>query len=132
MQNNTEDQAMLIAMYDDALHSFAKGDLEAVLQHWEDDGAYLWPAVPPAIGKQEIRAAYEGFFQNWRAEEIFHRHELTVSGDMGFCRFGTELTLYPKSGGPPANMTLQGIHIYKKRGDGWRFKCVIAIDIPSL
>jgi uncharacterized protein (TIGR02246 family) len=127
--NDPRDEAALIAMYDEALDAFRKGDLETVLDHWEDDGAYLWPAVPPAIGKQEIRAAYQGFFRSWTAEEVFYRHELSVSGDLGFCRFGTELTLHPKAGGVPTHMTLQGTHIYRRSSNGWRFKVVIAIEV---
>jgi ketosteroid isomerase-like protein len=131
VRDDNEDKAALIDMYDEALDAFRKGDLESVLDHWEDDGAYLWPAVPPAIGKQEIRATYHEFFQHWTAEETFYRHELSVSGDLAFCRFGTELTLHPKSGGPTTRMTLQGTHIYRRSLKRWRCKIVIAINVPE-
>jgi ketosteroid isomerase-like protein len=123
------DKAEISRMYDEALSAFKRGDLEAVLSHWEDDGAYMWPAVSPAIGKQEIRVTYAAFFSRWTADEVFYRHEVEVSGDLAFCRFGTELTLYPKAGGAPTKMTLQGIHIYRRRPSGWRFKVVIAIGV---
>lgn len=117
-------------MYDEALVAFRKGDLEAVLGHWEDDGAYLWPAVPPSIGKAAIRASYEAFFAQWTAEEIFHRYEIEISGDLAYSRFGTNLTLTPKNGGEPNHMTLEGIHVLHKRPSGWKFKVVIAINVP--
>jgi ketosteroid isomerase-like protein len=123
------DKAEIIRMYDEALDAFKRGDIEAVLSHWEDDGAYMWPAVSPAIGKQEIRMTYAAFFARWTAEEVFFRHELEVSGDLAFSRFGTELTLYPKTGGPSTKMTLQGIHIYRRKPSGWKFKVVIAIGV---
>jgi hypothetical protein len=41
---------------------------------------------------------YTAFFARWTAEEVFFRHELEVSEDLPFSRFGTELTLYPKTG----------------------------------
>jgi len=121
----------IINMYDDALAAFRRGDLQAVLEHWEDDGAYLWPAVPPAIGKSEIRAVYETFFSQWRADEIFHRHDLIISGGLAYSRFGTELTLSPKTGGQPTKMTLQGTHVYLREPSGWKFKVVIAINVPD-
>jgi ketosteroid isomerase-like protein len=117
-------------MYDEALAAFKKGDLEAVLDHWEDDGAYLWPAVPPSIGKAAIRVSYEAFFAQWTAEEIFHRYEIEISGDLAYSRFGTNLTLTPKNGGEPNRMTLEGIHVLHKRPSGWKFKVVIAINVP--
>jgi uncharacterized protein (TIGR02246 family) len=131
MPDDSKDKAALITLYDEALDAFRKGDLESVLDHWEDDGAYLWPAVPPSIGKQEIRAAYEAFFKDWTAEETFYRHELSVSGNLAFCRFGTELVLHPKLGGLSTKMTLQGTHIYRRSLNGWRFKIVIAINVPA-
>lgn len=129
IEDQTE-HAAIIHMYEDALSAFRRGDLTVVLSHWEDDGAYLWPAVPPAIGKREISAVYEAFFAQWTAEEKFYRHELLVSGDLAYSRFGTELTLYPKNNGEPLRMTLQGTHVYRRSAFGWRFKAVIAIDVP--
>ena len=65
------DVTAIDAMYASALRSFQAGDLEAVLDHWEETGAYIWPAVPPSIGKEAIRAAYEGFFTTWTAQETY-------------------------------------------------------------
>lgn len=131
-QSNTSNAIEHIdAMYAEALRSFETDDLDALLNHWEDDGVYLWPAVPPAMGKQAIRAAYEGFFSNWTAKEIYKKHEIEVSGDLAYRRFSTDLTLTPKSAGPPTQLRLNGIHIYRRQPDGnWRFKVVIAINEP--
>ena len=46
------DVTAIDAMYASALRSFQAGDLEAVLDHWEETGAYIWPAVPPSIGEE--------------------------------------------------------------------------------
>jgi len=32
------------------------------------------------------------FFAQWTADERFYRHELVISGDLAYSRFGTELT----------------------------------------
>jgi ketosteroid isomerase-like protein len=129
--SNESDADAIKKMYDVALVAFKEEDLPALLDHWEDDGAYLWPAVPPAIGKKAIRTVYEGFFAQWKAEEIFRRYELEISGDLAYSRFGSRLTLSPKAGGEPNRMTLQGIHVYHRRPDGWKFKVVIAINVPG-
>lgn len=127
----SSDETAIKRMYDEALAAFKKGDLATVLSHWEDDGAYLWPAVPPAIGKAEIRDAYESFFSRWTADETFYRHELIVSGDLAYSRFGTELTLRDKLTGNSSSMTLQGVHVYRRRANGWKFQAVIAINVPA-
>jgi ketosteroid isomerase-like protein len=128
----SEDVAEIDAMYADALRHFEAGDLEGVLAHWEDDGAYLWPAVPPAIGKSAIRTAYQGFFSAWSAKEIYEPHEIDISGDIAYRRFSTDLTLTPKAGGESSRLKLNGIHIYERRDGGpWKFKVVIAINVPS-
>jgi ketosteroid isomerase-like protein len=126
-----DDSRAIRRMYEEALAAFKRKDLNAVLDHWEEDGAYLWPAVAPAIGKEEIRAAYEAFFAQWTADEIFYRHDLGISGNLAYSRFGTELTLFPNGGGPPTRMTLQGTHVYCRRPSGWKFKIVIAINVPE-
>jgi uncharacterized protein (TIGR02246 family) len=126
-----KDLQAIDAMYAEALQSFQQGDLDAVLTHWEDDGVYLWPAVPPAIGKPAIKAAYAGFFAAWTAKEIYQPHEIEVSGNLGYRRFSTDLTLTPKAGGQPTQMKLNGVHVYRRRPRGpWRFKIVIAINAP--
>ncbi len=124
----TNDIAAIDAMYAEALRSFESADLDAVLGHWEDDGVYLWPAVPAAIGKPAIRAAYEGFFKAWTAKEIYQPHEIEVSGNLGYRRFFTDLTLTPRAGGVATRMKLNGIHVYKRTRGHWRFKVVIAIN----
>jgi uncharacterized protein (TIGR02246 family) len=129
--SNSADGREIIEMYDTALEAFRRGDLEAVLSHWEDDGAYLWPAVPPAIGKNEIRSAYRDFFANWTAEEKFYRHELLISEELAYSRFGTQLTLTPKHGGPQVRMVLQGAHVLRRTNGVWRFKMVIAVNVPE-
>ena len=131
VSTTSEDELAIKKMYDEALTAFRRGDLEGVLDHWEDDGAYLWPAVKPSIGKVEIRAAYEAFFSEWSADEKFYRHEMVVSGDLAYSRFGTELTLTPKIGGTRTRMTLQGTHIYHKNANKWKFKLVMAIIVPE-
>ena len=72
-----------------------------------------------------------GLLLSVTADEVFYRHELEVSGDLAFCRFGTELTLCPRAGGTPTKMTLQGIHVYRRRPSGWKFKVVIAIGVGN-
>jgi uncharacterized protein (TIGR02246 family) len=129
--SNSADAREIIEMYDTALNAFRRGDLEGVLSHWEDDGVYLWPAVPPAIGKNEIRSAYRDFFANWTAEEKFYRHELLISEELAYSRFGTQLTLTPKHGGPQGRMVLQGAHILRRTSGPWRFKMVIAVNVPE-
>lgn len=128
---SNDDVHAIDAMYAEALQSFQQGDLDAVLSHWDDDGVYLWPAVPPAIGKAAIKASYAEFFSAWTAKEIYHPHEIEVSGHLAYRRFSTELTLMPKSGGQPTQMKLNGVHVYRKHPMGlWRFKIVIAINMP--
>jgi ketosteroid isomerase-like protein len=126
----SSDMIAIEKMYAEALVAFQKGDLDVVLSHWEDDGAYLWPAVPPAIGKAEIRKVYEDFFLHWRADERFYRHESIISDGLAYSRFGTELTLTEKSTGNLSKMTLQGVHVYRRHADGWKFQAVIAINVP--
>jgi ketosteroid isomerase-like protein len=128
--NSPEAQA-IDRMYAEALRSFQIGDLDGVLSHWDEGGAYLWPAVPPAIGKNAIRSAYQGFFAEWTAAEIYRPEKVEVSGDLAYRRFSTDLVLTPKAGGPPKKLKLNGVHVYGRHADGsWKFKVVIAIDAP--
>jgi uncharacterized protein (TIGR02246 family) len=126
-----QDIQAINAMYAKAVQAFEKGDLDTVLSYWEDDGVYLWPAIAPAIGKAAIKKAYKEFFDTWTATEIYHPHEIEVSGNLGYRHFSTEVTLTPKSGGPPTHMKLSGVHIFRRGPQGsWRFKIVIDINVP--
>src|SRR6266700_1088113 len=101
MKNSTEsiEISKIDDMYAEALIAFQKGDLNGVLNHWNEEGVYLWPAIPPAIGKESIRTAYQKFFDEWSAEETYHKYEIEVSGKLAYRRFSTELKLTPKAGG---------------------------------
>ena len=129
---STEDEVKAIEkMYDEAVDSFKRGDLEAVLGHWDDEAVYIWPAISPAYGKEEVRAAYQEFLANWTAEETYWLHEIEVAGDLAYVRFSTDLLLTPTKGGEPDRLNLHGIHIYRRQPDGsWRFKTVIATSVP--
>jgi uncharacterized protein (TIGR02246 family) len=129
--DQVSEENALDQMYAEALKAFQTSDLEGVLNHWAEDGAYMWPAVPPAVGKEAIRAVYVEFFEKWEANEIYRPEPPRISGDLAYRRFSTDLTLTPKAGGESNHMRLNGVHVYSKQADGsWKFSVVIAIDAP--
>jgi uncharacterized protein (TIGR02246 family) len=117
----SEERAIRAAMasYNDALNN---GSTDAALALYADDGVFMPPYSPSAVGKDAVRKAYDKVFQELKFNVRFTIAELAVMApDWAFVRTNSAGTTGHASTGKVTAEANQELFIFRKDGDGsWR------------
>jgi len=105
------------------------GDADGLLALVTDDLEMIPPGVAPMRGA-EAHQFLRGFTDEGKANlSPFKDEGVIVSGDLALQRYTYELTITPKDGGDPVEMSGHGFHVFQRQRDGsWK----LSKDIWSL
>jgi uncharacterized protein (TIGR02246 family) len=109
----------VMAAYNDALNG---GSTAAVLPLYADDGVFMPPYSPSAIGKEAVRKAYDAVFRELKFNVKFTIAELVViAPTWAYVRTNSAGTTGHASTGKTTAEANQELFIFRKGGDGaWR------------
>jgi uncharacterized protein (TIGR02246 family) len=109
----------VLASYNDALNG---GKTAAVLPLYTDDGIFMPPYSPSAVGKDAARKAYEAVFDELKFQVKFNIAELVVMAPTwAYVRTNSVGTTYHHSTGRTTAEANQELFVFKKGDDGkWR------------
>ncbi len=109
----------VMAAYNEALNG---GATAAVLPLYADDGVFMPPYSPSAIGREAVGKAYDAVFQELRFDVKFTIAELVVMApDWAYVRTNSAGTTGHASTGRTTAEANQELFIFRKDGDGaWR------------
>jgi uncharacterized protein (TIGR02246 family) len=109
----------LLAFYSDALNS---GSTAAVLPLYAEDGVFMPPYSPSAVGKEDVRKAYDAVFRELKFEVKFAIAELVVMAPVwAYARTNSAGTTGHSSTGKTTAEANQELFIFRKGDDGaWR------------
>jgi len=118
---NTEEEKNAIEAtlmnYEAALNA---SDLDGVLALYAEDGVFMPTEAPTAVGREQIRAAYEHVFGAIKLDIAFSIDEIVLSGNFAFARTlsrGEVTVLAEDVTLPEENREL---FVLEKTGDEWR------------
>ena len=118
---DSEDDAIrgVMASYNDALNG---GSTAAVLPLYTDDGIFMPPYSPSAVGKAAVRTAYDAVFQELKFNVRFTIAELVVMAPTwAYVRTNSAGTTGHSSTGKTTAEANQELFIFRKDDDGaWR------------
>jgi len=118
---DSEDDAIrgVMASYNDALNG---GSTAAVLPLYTDDGIFMPPYSPSAVGKEAVRRAYDAVFQELKFNVRFTIAELVVMAPTwAYVRTNSAGTTGHASTGKTTAEANQELFIFRKADDGvWR------------
>ena len=108
-----------IASYNGALNS---GTTALVLPLYTDDGVFMPPYSPSAIGKEAVRVAYDAVFRELKFNVKFAIAEVVVMApNWAYVRTNSAGTTGHSSTGKTTAEANQELFIFRKEGDGaWR------------
>lgn len=108
-----------LAAYNDALN---RGRTDAVLPLYTDDGIFMPPYSPSAIGSAAIRKAYDAVFRELKFNVRFNVAELVqMAPDWAYVRTNSAGTTHHASTGRTGAEANQELFIFRKGSDGrWR------------
>ena len=103
--------------YETALNA---SDTDAVLALYTEDGVFMPTEAPTAVGKEQIRAAYEHVFGTIKFDIVFSIDEIVQHGDFAFARTLSKgkVTVLGKGVTLPAEH--RELFVLKKTGDDWK------------
>ena len=109
----------VLSSYQDALNA---SNTEAVMPLYTEDGVFMPPNNPSAVGKAAVRQAYDGVFKAITLKVKFIVAELVmVSPEWAFVRTSSAGTNKINATGAVAAEGNQELFIFKKGADGqWR------------
>jgi uncharacterized protein (TIGR02246 family) len=119
---NPEDEAQMrgaLASYNLALNG---GKTEAVLALYTEDGIFMAPYSPSAIGQEAVRRAYDAVFQELKFNVKFDIAELVqMAPTWAYVRTNSTGTTAHRSTGKTTAEANQELFIFKKDNDQkWR------------
>ena len=118
---NTEEEKNAIEAtlmnYEAALNA---SDLDGVLALYAEDGVFMPTEAPTAVGREQIRAAYEHVFGAIKLDIAFSIDEIVLSGNFAFARTLSrgEVTLIAEDVTLPEEN--RELFVLKKTGDEWQ------------
>src|ERR1700685_3411927 len=115
---DSEDDAIrgVMASYNDALNG---GSTAAVLPLYTDDGIFMPPYSPSAVGKAAVRTAYDAVFQELKFNVRFTIAELVVMAPTwAYVRTNSAGTTEHASTGKTTAEANQELFIFHREDDG--------------
>jgi uncharacterized protein (TIGR02246 family) len=119
MTSNEKAVADVLAAYNEALNS---SDTNAVMPLYAEDGVFMPPYSPSAVGLAEVRKAYDAVFKAIKLAVKFNVEEITqMSPDWVFARTNSAGETLNHATGAITAEGNQELFIFRKTEDG-KFK----------
>jgi uncharacterized protein (TIGR02246 family) len=117
--NEEEAIRSVMASYNDALNG---GSTDAVLPLYAEDGVFMPPYSPSAVGREEVRKAYDAVFRELKFNVRFVIAELVVMAPTwAYVRTNSGGTTGHSSTGKTTAEANQELFVFRKGEDGrWR------------
>jgi uncharacterized protein (TIGR02246 family) len=119
MTTNEKTVADVLSAYNQALNS---SDTNAVMSLYAQDGVFMPPYSPSAVGFDEVRKAYDAVFAAIQLTVKFNIAEIIeMSPEWVFARTNSEGTTLAHATGKTSKEANQELFIFRKEKDG-KFK----------
>ncbi len=112
------DQEAIRQLIETWLRATREGDVDAVLALMGPDVVFLVAGQPPMEGREAFAHGLRGLLANGAIESTSEIDEITVSGDMAYCRTRLSVTVTSKHGKLPLQRTGHTLSILRKGSDG--------------
>lgn len=100
--------------------AFNRGDLEAVLDFYEDDAVMVAEPGRLACGKDEIRAIYQWIFANIKGTAGQEKTHVIEAGDIALFTSKWNFSGVAAGGGSVSRESFASVVLRKGRDGGWR------------
>lgn len=119
MEQSTEKAAIekLLFSYRDALNA---SDVNKVLPLYSNDGVFMPSNAPSAVGKEQVKGAYEFVFKTIQLRIEFYIDEIVVDGDFAFARTTSKGTTFIHTNGQTVPEENRELFVLQKSNDGWK------------
>ncbi len=100
------------------LEATRAGDVDSVLSLMAPDAVFLVAGQPPMVGHDAFAGSLRGVLADNTIESRSDIDEVTISGDMAYCRSSLSVTMTSKHGKLPLQRTGHTLTILRRQDDG--------------
>jgi uncharacterized protein (TIGR02246 family) len=96
------------------------GDIAGILELYGKEPVFMPQHAPALVGRQAVKAGYEGVFKSIQLDIVFSVHEVQEQGDWAWARTssaGTVKVLANGHSGPESNNEL---FVFRKESGEWK------------
>jgi uncharacterized protein (TIGR02246 family) len=116
-----KDEQAIRSLVETWLRATREGDVDAVLDLMTDDVVFLVPGQAPMVGRQAFGEALRAVLGKHAVESTSVIDEITVVGDLAYCRSRLEVTVTRKHDNLPMLRKGHALSILRRCADGkWR------------
>ena len=112
------DEAAIRALIERWMEATGAGQVEAVLELMAPDAVFLMPGQPPMEGRDAFARNMGGALSENTIESASEIDEITVSGDIAYCRTRLAVTIVSRHGQLPLERRGHTLSILRKGADG--------------
>lgn len=116
------DVEAITAVFTEFDAAVAAGDIDRILASYADDVVSMPPDMPARVGIDAMRAAMQGYADQFTFDLTSQVEEVEVVGDMAFALVSWNETLTPKAEGDVMHQQGNWIVVFKRQADG-SWKC---------
>jgi uncharacterized protein (TIGR02246 family) len=118
MNPTAEAITVLLARYNDALNA---SSTDAVMPLYAEDGVFMAPYSPPAVGSEALRKAYDAVFHTITLHVKFTIVEIVeLTTDWAFARTNSAGTTLDHKTGTSSAEANQELFLFRKSGGSWK------------
>jgi uncharacterized protein (TIGR02246 family) len=119
--NTKADKEAIRALLKEASAAHRAGDAERWTAVFTNDAVIMAPNQPAVSGRAAVLRFGQERFKKFTSTAEIKPVEIEVCGDWAFARTAVSGTFTPKDGGPPIELDLKEIAIYRRQPDGtWK------------
>ncbi|MES2900709.1 MAG: SgcJ/EcaC family oxidoreductase [Pseudomonadota bacterium] len=112
------DEQAIRQLIDTWLHATRAGDVDTVLTLMAADVIFLIPGHPPMQGRDEFERSLRLTLADSAIDSTSEIDEVTVAGDMAYCRTRLTVTITSRHGQLPLQRTGHTLSIFRKSPSG--------------
>ena len=116
-----KDKEAITAVSKARAKAFNEGDAQGIARHFTEDAILMAPGKPASVGRQAVKAYYQGIFDEYITELDSYYEEVEVSGDLAYGRGEATVRLTPRDGGNSTVAKAKYLNILRRQSDGtWK------------
>src|SRR5438552_6059844 len=133
MADDQDVAAEIEALAERSKAAMARGDLEAALSEMTDDVVFVAANGPPVVGKDALRAQYQGLLSKHKIENTATRADFRVEplGDNALVVGNDSAVITPVGHGPITKVSGRAVSVFRREAGVWKLARSLNLMTPT-
>ena len=102
--------------------ALATNNVEALVVLYTDNGVFMRPQMPAAVGREALRQAYKDVFATLKVNLTFTVHEVEALGDMAWLRGTSNGRVKVLASGAESADSYHQLVVFRREAGAWKIR----------